>query len=434
MNILPSLVGTLCAVAAAQVPIELTTQVVPDDDAFIGGPIVAVRAPHDGSGRLFAVLQNGQVRVIKNGALLPEPFLTAPVNTGGGERGLLGLAFHPNFGKPGLPHNDELYIAYAPFFAREFVVERRTVAPESPDVATPDATTVLRLEFSGGNHLGGDLHFGPDNYLYVSTGDGGTGTAQQIAQCLWKTSTVPGPPCLQAEPNEPSIVLLGKILRIDVDTRGGTATPEMCGTTPGAPAQYAIPPTNPHVGTQRTCDEIWAHGLRNPWRFSFDRLDGRLIVGDVGQGVHEEIDAEPAASAGGYNYGWPLCEGPAYYPPASFPWDCPATTGTRAPVLTYMHDRGDYAVTGGYVYRGPIAELQGLYFYGDSVSGRVWVAATDGPAWDADGQHLALPWTAGGPMAPVFGFGEDEAGDLYYTGYKIYKIVRGAPIFVNGFE
>ncbi|ANB19442.1 PQQ-dependent sugar dehydrogenase [Dokdonella koreensis] len=397
---------------------------------------VAVRAPHDGSGRLFVVKQGGEIRVIKSGAMLPTPFLTVSVNFSG-ESGLLGLAFHPNFGKPALAHNDEFYVFYTrpngdPRLGAtpDQVVARYTVPTPDADVANPAGTIVLRIPDLAGNHNGGDIHFGPDGYLYISSGDSGAqGNPYQFAECLWKKPASSGSAC--GATGGTQYYLLGKILRIDVDTRGGAVGAEMCGSNGISPAEYSIPAGNPHAATSSTCDEIWAHGFRNPWRMSFDRATGDLVIGDVGQGTYEEITVEPAGVGGG-DHGWSRCEGRHYYDASGSGTTCPGTTGTIAPVIEYAHGEG-CAVSGGYVYRGPATAFHGTYFYGDSCSSRLWYATASGPTWDTGGIQMTSPASGN-----IYGFGEDEAGNLYIarSNSTIWRIdiELGDAIFADDFE
>src|SRR5688500_15288620 len=306
------------AVAAQTIPADLDLELVTDG---VAAPI-GVRAPRDGSGRLFVISQAGTIRVIKDGVLLPTPFLTVPVSyPDNGTSGLLGLAFHPNYGLAGQLHNDEFYVvSMRPAGCAadggclgegpDEVLERYTVSAGNPDVADPVGTTVLRMADTATSfHNGGDIHFGPDDYLYMSTGDGGQQNGTNgFAQCLWKKS-VDGNPASCGAGSGTQYFLRGKMLRLDVDTRGADATPEMCGTATGEPAEYAIPPDNPHLGTAQTCDEIFLHGFRNPWRWSFDRETGDLWIGDVGQGQREEIDFRASVSSDPLFYGWHCMEG-----------------------------------------------------------------------------------------------------------------------------
>ncbi|NJL29903.1 MAG: PQQ-dependent sugar dehydrogenase, partial [Thermoanaerobaculia bacterium] len=254
---------------------------------------VAIRNAGDGSGRIFIVEQPGTIRIydITTGTLLATPFLdiTALVDDSGNEQGLLGLAFHPNYVSNGFFYVNYTWDHPSLPLDRTRIV-RYTRSAGNPNVAdTASALVLLEIEQDFSNHNGGDIHFGPDGYLYIGMGDGGSGgdpnnRAQSINQ------------------------LLGKMLRIDVD---GTPPPmpnDLCGLV----TNYGIPPGNPFAGGSGDCDEIWALGMRNPWRWSFDRANGDLFIGDVGQGPsnpREEIDFQPAASTGGENYGWSCREG-----------------------------------------------------------------------------------------------------------------------------
>ncbi len=397
---------------------------------------VAIRAPHDGSGRLFIVQQGGLIRIVKNGAVLPTPFLTVPVRYSG-ESGLLGLAFHPNFGKPGLPHNDEFYVAYTrPITDPQLgtspdqAIARYTVPTPDSDVANPTGTLVLRTPDLASNHNGGDIHFGPDGYLYSSMGDSGAqNNPYHFAECLWKKPATTGSACGDTAGTQ--YFLLGKILRLDVDNRGGAVTADMCGSNGISPAQYSIPADNPHVGTSNTCDEIWLHGFRNPFRFSFDREGGNLIIGDVGQNLYEEVTVQPAG-VGGSDHGWSRCEGRHSFDATATGTTCPATTGTVAPVIEYGHQPA-CAVIGGYVYRGPSARLRGTYFYGDSCITELRYATVGAPGtdWSPGGVHNSmLPITGNS-----YGFGEDEEGNLYIarSNSTVLKISSDF-IFDNGFD
>lgn len=396
---------------------------------------VAVRAPHDGSGRLFVVQRNGTIRVIKNGALLTTPFITVPTSMGS-ESGLLGMAFHPNFGKPGLPHNTEFYLFYTrpssdPQLGsyEDEVVARFTVPTPDADVANSAGTLVLRLPDLQDNHNGGDIHFGADGYLYVSSGDSGAqGNPHGFAECLWKKPADNNKNSCGTNPSGTQYFLLGKMLRIDVDNRGGTVSADMCGSSGISPAEYSIPASNPHVGTSQTCDEIWSAGFRNPWRFSFDRADNRLIIGDVGQGAYEEITVS-AAGAGGLDHGWSRCEGRHYDDASGSGTTCPQTTNTVAPVIEYDHS-SRCAVSGGFVFRGPVRRMHGTYFYGDSCNGMVWWSESTGATWDSGGEH-SLNLGSGS----IYGFGEDQDGNIYVvrSNGQVQKLVSEF-IFDDGFQ
>ncbi len=397
---------------------------------------VAVRAPNDGSGRIFIVQKGGQIRVVKNGVALPTPFLTKTVTTTS-ESGLLGLAFHPNFGKVGLPHNDEFYVAYTRPNADarlgstpDQAIARHTVPTLASDVANASGTIVLRVPDLASNHNGGDIHFGPDGYLYYSVGDGGPqNNPHGFAECLWKKPADNNQGSCGTNPSGTQYFLLGKILRIDVDTRGGAVDAEMCGSSGISPAEYSIPADNPHVGTSNTCNEIYLHGFRNPWRFSFDRANGNIVIGDVGQNNYEEITVQ-AAGVGGSDHGWSRCEGRHYFNASGSGTTCPAITNTVAPVIEYSHSAG-CSVTGGFVYRGPSASLNGTYFFGDACTGALWyaTAAAPGTVWSPTLQNTTLS------VGSAYGYGEDEAGNVYIAEASgaVRKIVSDF-IFEDGFD
>ena len=346
-------------------------------------PVVIADAG-DGSGRLFIAQQTGEILIWDGAELLPTPFLdVGALIICCGERGLLGLAFHPDFDT-----NGEFFINYTRLDGAS-VVARYAVSAGDPDQADPaSAVVLLTVPQPRTNHNGGHLVFGPDGYLYVGLGDGGgAGDPESNGQN-------PG-------------TLLGSLLRIDVD-----------GTDPGL--EYAVPLDNPFVGDPDGRDEIWAWGLRTPWRCSFDRLTGDLFIGDVGQAEVEEIDFQPATSTGGENYGWNLMEGSTCYGGGT---GC--NDGTLVlPILEYIHDLGR-SVTGGYRYRGTdFPQLQGVYLYADYSYGTIWgtVPRCDG-AWES--QVLA--------EAPYLlsTFGEDAAGELYIAGYSssngsIHRLVVAA--------
>ena len=329
----------------------------------------------DSSGRLFLLEQPGRIRVVADGELLAQPFLDISREiTSGGEQGLLGLAFHPDYA-----HSGRFFINYTDENG-DSVVSRFTVSSDDPNLADPGSEVeLLRVPQPFPNHNGGGLAFGPDGYLYISLGDGGAG----------------GDPL---ENGQNLSTLLGTLLRIDVDN--------------GDP--YAIPPGNPFVDDSATRPEIWAYGLRNPWRFSFDRETGDLWIADVGQNMWEEINFQGAESSGGENYGWNVMEGAHCFEPAQ---GC-ETDGLEVPVLEYDHDQG-CSVTGGYRYRGSeIGGLQGTYVFGDYCSGQIWGASESGEGW------ATVPLLSS--ELRISAFGEDEAGELYVADLgagNIYRIV-----------
>jgi glucose/arabinose dehydrogenase len=323
-----------------------------------------VTAPPDGSGRLFVVEQGGTVRIARGGQLLPQPFLDISGQVvAGGERGLLGMAFHPRY-----VENGRFFVMYTARGDGDNTVAAYRVSAE-PDRADPGSGRVLlAIDDFAANHNAGMLAFGPDGYLYVGTGDGGgAGDPQRTSQ------------------NRNA--LLGKMLRLDVDS--------------GDP--YGIPRDNPFVGQSGARPEIWATGLRNPWRYSFDRATGDLWIADVGQNQLEEINVQPAGSRGGENYGWSIMEGTRCFREGSCNRD-----GLTMPVYEYSRDDG-CSVTGGYVYRGRSQPaLAGVYLVGDYCSGRIWALYRDAAgAW----QRAQLADTD----FSISSFGEDADGELYLT-------------------
>jgi glucose/arabinose dehydrogenase len=336
---------------------------------------VAITHAGDGSGRQFILEQQGRIKVFQNGALLNPAFLDLSLKVrSDGERGLLGLAFPPGF------NLKQYFYVYYTSLTGDNVLARYFVSAD-PNLANPDSEQILltfpHAAFS--NHNGGQLAFGPnDGFLYISTGDGGSA----------------GDPFNNAQ-NPQS--LLGKILRIDSET-------------PPAPGNsYVIPLSNPFLGVAGFRPEIWALGLRNPWRFSFDRLTGDLFIGDVGQNNFEEVDFQPAGSAGGENYGWKILEGPACFSPPN----CGFPAGNVLPVMFYDHTEG-IAVIGGYVYRGTkFGPIGGVYFFGD-LTGKIWGLRQEGGVWQR--QLLANPGFS------ITAFGEDEAGNLYVADYQTGNI------------
>jgi glucose/arabinose dehydrogenase len=311
--------------------------------------------------------------------VLSTPFLdiTDRVRSVRSEQGLLGLVFHPNYAT-----NGYFYVNYTDTSSNTHI-SRFQVFSETPNLADPDSEVILlTIEQDFANHNGGDLNFGPDGYLYIGMGDGGSG----------------GDPNNHAQT---PTSLLGKMLRIDVD-----------GATP-----YAIPPDNPFVDDPDTRDEIWAIGLRNPWRFSFDRLTDDLYIADVGQGTWEEIDLQPASSPGGENYGWSCYEGNNILKPSR----CNTAITYTFPIHVYGHTQGNCSVTGGYVYRGSqYPALWGHYLFADYCSGRLWSLTPDGQGgW----QVTFLNDIPGNPST----FGENLAGELFVAGHAngiIYRVVE----------
>jgi glucose/arabinose dehydrogenase len=338
-------------------------------------PLAVVNAA-DGSGRLFIAEQGGRIQVVNGGRLSDTPFLDiAERISSGGERGLLGLAFHPDF-----PTDPRLFVNYTDTDGNTRI-SSFTLDPANPDRADPSSEQrLLFIEQPYANHNGGGIVFGPDGYLYVATGDGGSG----------------GDP----HDNGQSLqTLLGKILRIDVDDREGDRA-------------YAIPADNPFVGRDGAEPEIWLYGLRNPWRISFDRTTGDLWIGDVGQGEWEEIDVA-RAGVGGTNFGWNRMEGSHCFRRAE---GCEADE-LALPATEYGHDLG-CTVIGGNVYRGTAQPLlAGGYLFGDYCSGRIW-------AIDPAVNEPVEPTVVAESGATISSFGEDEAGEIYATDLSSGQLYR----------
>lgn len=352
-----ALLGSLClaSMAAAQETPRLGLE--PVATRGLQSPVYVTHAG-DGSGRLFILEQPGRIRIVQQGRLLPTPFLdiTRQVRSGG-EQGLLGLAFHPKYRQ-----NGRYFINYTRAPDGATVVAEYRVSDEA-NVSAIEERRLLVVPQPYPNHNGGMIEFGPDGFLYIALGDGGAG----------------GDPGNRAQNRRE---LLGKILRIDVDR--------------GKP--YGIPADNPFArGGGRA--EIFAYGLRNPWRFSFDRKTGQLWAADVGQDAWEEIDV---VKRGG-NYGWRVMEGKHCFSPRR---GC-SQTGLQLPVAEYGHEKGRCSITGGYVYRGSrVPALAGTYLYADYCSGEIF-GLRDG--W----QRVLLP-----TELRITSFGQDEQGEVYVVGHE----------------
>jgi len=385
----------------AGIPADLgLTEVVPA--GALPGALGLAHAD-DGSDRLFVLRQSGRIETIAtDGAVDLFMALPGPLSTGG-ERGLLGLAFHPDFG-----NNGRFYVYYTAGAGHPSGAETGdTVIAEftvngSTGLGDPDSERVLMTitqDFS--NHNGGQIKFGPDGYLYIGMGDGGSGGDPcNRSQTVSTADLVTGDSCK----SDPSTALLGKMLRIDVDNTTPAGINNLCAANADGSAPYAVPSDNPFAGPG-DCGETWATGLRNPWRWSFDRLTGDLWIGDVGQNRWEEISLLRADAPAGANFGWKPCEGPYTYPPQDPIQECGFEH--RTPVLFYTTSaQPECSVTGGYRYRGPISLLDGVYVYGDYCSGQIWLAWQTG----AD-TFQALPFLAIG--TDLRSFGEDERGHLY---------------------
>lgn len=366
MRRLSSLIGGVALVLLLSC--NATAQQLEQVASGLRQPVVIANAS---DARLFVVEQAGIIRVIVDGQLLQDPFLEIVDRVAsGGERGLLGLAFPVDHATSG-----RFYVYYTDRQG-DTVVSRFTTGPDANRADPGSETILLTQEQPFSNHNGGQLAFGPDGYLYIGLGDGGSG----------------GDP----EGNGQNLdTFLGKLLRIDVAGEG-----------------YTVPSDNPFIGVSGARPEIWAYGLRNPWRFGFDRVTGDLYIADVGQNAFEEVNMQPAASSGGENYGWKLMEADRCYEPR----DCDQT-GLVLPVLSYPHGgQWGSSISGGYVYRGSaVPDLEGRYVFADYVSGRIWTASA-GDDW-----AIELLMEAGFNIST---FGEDGSGELYvadYGGGTIYR-------------
>lgn len=437
------LAGTVAATAQT-VPADLTLTQLNLQPPGVSQPI-AFAEPNDGTGRLFVVSRSGSIYIHRRSTNTTDatPLLTVPVSTSG-EQGLLDIALHPDFAS-----NGKLYVQHTRAAggsnigtAADQLTVEYTASPPTSNVIDPMTRRVLvTIGDMASNHNGGGLHFGPDGYLYISMGDGGPqNNPHGFAECLWRKPADFTPAnCTPGTP--PNYALLGKILRIDVDGTTANASAEMCGTATGQTAQYRIPADNPHVGTSNTCDEIYHTGMRNPFRFSFDRQTGDMLIGDVGQGSWEEVDLIPSG-AGPQNLGWSTCEGRQTFPGGA-PGSC---AFGMLPILNYNHGSvapagSKCSITGGYRYRGPINEFQGMIVYADYCSREIFFGKPDGASPSG---FSATRWESA-PAAPVFaasgpiGFGEDIDGNLYLAtqnggAFRFTSVIGADTLFADGFE
>ena len=366
------------AAVAAQGDAEDAEQVdlaVVEVASGFSAPLLVTNAG-DGTDRLFVVERGGRVFVVRDGRRRPRPFLDISGRTlAGGEQGLLGLAFHPNYER-----NRRLYVNHTGRSGNTVIAGYRAEKKRPGRVNPASRRLILRIGQPFSNHNGGAMGFGADGFLHIATGDGGGGGDPQGNGQRLDT-------------------LLGKILRIDVDRRSGDR-------------RYSIPPGNPFRGSEGM-SEIWAYGLRNPWRFSFDDAGGDIWIADVGQSSFEEVSRQPAG-APGINYGWNVMEGAACYPSGSA---C-SPEGLTLPIATYGHGLG-CSVTGGHVYRGSaFPDMVGLYFFGDFCTGRIWSVVADGPAPQSPVEELDTSLS-------ISSFGESEDRELYMTDLSgtLYRLV-----------
>lgn len=354
--------------------------------AGLSSPIYFTQAPGDTS-RFFIVEQRGRIKVMIDGTILDSAFLNVdPISVCCNERGLLGLAFHPDY-----QNNGYFYINYTDLSGNT-VIARYSVTGD-PNIADPNSAVIIKTYTQPEpNHNGGCLQFGPDGMLYIASGDGGGANDPHGAIGNGQNLNT----------------LLGKILRLDVDT-----------TSPYVPAD------NPFVGVAGTRAEIWSYGWRNPWRFSFDRLTGDMYIGDVGQDRREEIDFEPDTAVGGRNYGWRCMEGDT----------CTGLSGCTCfdaalelPINWYRHQVNCQSITGGYVYRGcAIPEFYGHYFFAEYCTGQIWSFRFDGASkTDSTERTTELAPTGGLEINNIPSFGEDHLGELYLCEYGSGVVGQGA--------
>jgi glucose/arabinose dehydrogenase len=371
---------------SATEPVEVTAPVdLPPVTAVTNinlAPIVtegltdATYLTHAGDNRLFVVEKVGRIRIIQDEVLLSQPFLdiSERVESGSSERGLLSVAFHPNYAE-----NGNLFVNYTNNDG-DTVISRFQVTADPNLADAANETILLTIPQPFPNHNGGQVKFGPDGYLYVGMGDGGAAADPQGN-------------------GQNAGTLLGAMLRLDVDGASSDAN-------------YAVPADNPFINSDGR-NEIWATGVRNPWRFSFDRLTGDLFIADVGQNVWEEVSVQPATSAGGENYGWDILEGSH-----CFSDDTCDSSGTVLPIYEYQHENGRCSITGGYVYRGAqFLALTGNYFFGDYCTGEIWALA---PAGNGSWSVQFLLDT----NFRISSFGEDATGEIYVIDLQggVYQI------------
>ena len=374
------------SIFAQPVPVLVYSPVV---TTGLSSPVDVVNAG-DGSNRLFVVQQGGQVRIVSGGALLPGNFLDIPDSiSGGGERGLLSIAFHPNY------ESNRYFFVYYTNTAGDLRITRFQTQAGNPNAAD-ESTGVVILTIphpTYSNHNGGKLNFGADGHLYFATGDGGSG----------------GDPDNNSQNGNS---LLGKMIRINVDNF----------TTP---PYYTIPADNPYVTNPSVRDEIFAMGLRNPWRWSFDKETNDMWIADVGQGAWEEVNFRTLATSGGINYGWRCYEGNAAYNTSG----CLPQSSYIAPIFVYPHNSatGGFSITGGHVYRGSeYAAMVGYYICADYVSGNTWLIKSNGAGGWNTTQQNGLPGN-------ISGFGEAENSDLYALSRNgsLYKVITSTVLPVT---
>ena len=445
--------------APASIPLEIVT-------AGLDSQPLGIASPGDGSARLVVIHKGGQARMVRNGVLQATPFFTITDGafqcreTPGGplqgtgfttqsEQGLLGIAFHPGFAA-----NGHLFVSFSGANG-DSIVARLTMADTAADVLSANdlatCLVLLRVDQDFANHDGGNLLFDPEGFLTFGLGDGGSGNdpcqrAQTLDPALLVGNDSGGnvDDCaaddnfLALGGNPDSRALQGKLVRVDVDTTTPAGANGLCASRADGGANYGIPPGNPFLGGNPGCDETFAYGLRYPWRYSFDRTTDDFIVGDVGQDQWEEVSFVPFASLAGRNFDWRTCE--ARHVRNS-------CTSVCAPpdqeVIIEYHNNGNgcsgpaglaagCSVTGGFRYRGPDAALQGVYFYGDACSSRLWYSVESNPGeWTIPTASTQVTGLAGS----VLGFGEAPGGVLHFVaGSTLYRIGGDDVLFADGFE
>lgn len=384
-----TLMFSVAALAATSAAAQLDTRLVASG---LSQPLFATAPLADG--RLFVVEKGGSIQLVQGG--VASSFLSLPVATGG-ERGLLGLAFDPGYGDAASAGHRRFFVNYIDPTTRDTVVAsyRANAAGTAADLATRSEVLRVAQPPDFDNHKGGWIGFKPGdaNHLFIATGDGGSGND----------------PFNNAQNTG---VLLGKMLRIDIN-RDDFADPDV---------NYGIPADNPFAATAGARGEIFAYGLRNPWRNSFDRATGELWIADVGQGEREEVNVIAAGSAGGQNFGWRVREGDIATPVVGGPLQ----PGMVDPVLVYDHSIGQ-SITGGYVVRDAGSPLDGQYVFGDFITGRIWALDADGPRTFASAVELTglLDAGAGGALGNIASFGEGANGELYIVDFagKVVQVV-----------
>ncbi|MGH7130628.1 MAG: PQQ-dependent sugar dehydrogenase [Phycisphaerales bacterium] len=403
-----------CANHSAAVDPPLTSRSIAPT---FGSRVTAIASAPGDYSRLFVTEQTGRVRLIKNGVLQTTPFLDLSAICSGPaaylEYGLLGIGFHPDY-----IHNGYFYVTYTPGNSTlaHWTLARYRVSAANPDVADPaSAQVILSITYDIKQHRAGWVEFGPDGYLYTATGDGGEGDPSNAASNILASS---------------NLSWRGKILRLDINgPDNAPGTPDDDGFPADATKHYLVPPTNPFAASATNRPEIWAYGLRNPWKCTFDRLTGDMYIGDVGQSLREEVSFQPAG-VGGLNYGWRCREGSVS---SGITAGCtPPLPDSVAPVIDYARQAdpnfpNGASVTGGYVYRGcAMPDLHGVYFFADWVSGEVYSFrySQAGGRTQLTNRGPELSPTGAATIGNITAFGQDAFGEIYYFGTGgLWKII-----------